>query len=207
MVEMDAMKIPFAGQLTQQQYVHAQYVHQQGSSRARVAERLMLMFVVLVVLISLAVVPSLLRLVFPIILFGIFFVSFRWLSPRIIIATTWRHHKSLQAPMAGSVTPSGISYDASHFKGEVDWTMFLKYKQSPTLVLLYQSPLVFNLFPRSFFRTDEDWNGFLTLVKDRVPIKVEGEGRAQRLQWLVFLGVILIVGLISFVISLITSLR
>jgi hypothetical protein len=196
------MPIPFVGQLTQQQYLHAQYLHFKPASRGRILRRSMILLLVLGLLLSLAIVPFLLRLIVPVVLLGIFLLSASWFLPRLHVYLTWRYHRSLQAPMSGTITADGIHYKGTHFQGEVTWSMFLKYKQSPQLVLLYQSPLVFNLFPRSFFRTEHEWHAFLELVQQHVPVTVEGEARTQRLQWLTFILFLAGTAIISFLVHL-----
>jgi hypothetical protein len=198
--------IPFSGQLVQQQYLEAQYLHQRPSSRRGGAQRLIFVTIAFMLLVVAVLNPSLLRLVLPIIFLVLVLVGFCWLYPRVVVATTWRHHTSLRAPMSGVVTTRGITYHGSSFRGEVDWSTFVKHKESPTLVLLYQSPLVFNLFPRSFFRTDNEWRMFLAQVQEHVPATLDGEARTRRIQWITFLGMMCIVGLISFVVSLLTAL-
>jgi hypothetical protein len=176
-----AMEVEFTGQLTQQDFLRAQHLHMNLTPRVRLALWVVVVSLVIVMGYAAMVDLSLFITLLPIGLFVVFLIGFSIWLPRVQIASAWRQHKALHDPIYGAATAAGLRYNGAQFSGEIGWPMFLQYKRSDELVLLYQSGNAFNLVPRHAFRSDDDWRVFLAIVEQHVPAQAS-VGQAQR--WL-----------------------
>jgi len=79
--------------------------------------------------------------------------------------------------ISGSVNDQGVSIITENSKSEIKWELYLNYQQIDDLILVYQSKLSFNIFPKRFFQTNEDWGAFINYVRDNVPERKVGVGR------------------------------
>lgn len=48
------------------------------------------------------------------------------------------------------------------------WRMFVRARLDDKTILVYQAPNLFNLLPRSLFRSDEAWERARELVREKV---------------------------------------
>lgn len=199
------MNIAFGGQLTQQDYLDAQYVHQGMTRAERVIQVIVVVGLVLILPIAFLLAPDFLLIALPAVLLCLFASTMNWWLPRIQIPRIWRNQKGLQAPIEGVASEEGIQYNSVHFKNDLSWSLFLMYKLSPTLMLLYQSPKAFNMVPKHMFQNDADWQSFVSIVARNVAdgVKVDQQ-RRQRVQ-VVFFVMLLIGVVIGF--SIISYLR
>ncbi|HEV2853301.1 MAG TPA: hypothetical protein VHC97_10900 [Thermoanaerobaculia bacterium] len=130
--------------------------------------------------------PSGLRLLFV----GVVAYSL-FMGPRKVLQSG----KLLQDPMTGLVTESGVRIETPH-SGQNSWTSS-SGPDRPGPGLLYQSIQVCNAFPREFFGSEADWQAFINLVRQRVPLHPPGERKMERLikvvlLWLVIFIVVLV---------------
>lgn len=83
--------------------------------------------------------------------------------------------KLLQDPQTGLVTENGVCIETPHSRSDFPWDAFFRARIGPDLVLLYQSLQVCNVFPREFFASAADWQAFVDLVRQRVPLHPSGK--------------------------------
>ena len=83
---------------------------------------------------------------------------------------------------------AGIHLETPYSKTDLPWDVFIRAKIGRDVVLLYTSAVgnQVQLFPREFFASETDWNAFVELVRQRVPLKVAAKGLKGR-PWLMFL--------------------
>jgi hypothetical protein len=84
----------------------------------------------------------------------------------------WRsvHRRSpyLSEDINCTVTDLGIEFTSSAAAGLIKWASFIKVKELPDLLLLYQAPNLFNIVPREFFASTADWEYTRELIRARV---------------------------------------
>jgi hypothetical protein len=108
-------------------------------------------------------------------------------------------NKLLQGLYQGTAGDAGIHLETAYTKTDLPWDVFLRAKIGKDVVLLYASTVSnqVQLFPREFFASETDWNAFVELVRQRVPLKIAPKGLRGRI-WLVFLIWMVVFGLIVF---------
>ncbi|MEW5869699.1 MAG: YcxB family protein [Chloroflexota bacterium] len=77
--------------------------------------------------------------------------------------------RDLTSLISGKVTDQTITVKTASLTSELKWNLYHKHKRTPNLVLLYQAEDWYNLFPRSFFHSEDDWRAFLQLVEKNLP--------------------------------------
>jgi len=75
------------------------------------------------------------------------------------------------SPLHGVATDAGIHLESEYGSSSLPWGVFFRFKMTDALVVLYQSSRTMNVFPRSFFGSDEDWRIFRAWVTERVPAR------------------------------------
>jgi len=74
------------------------------------------------------------------------------------------------SPISGCITDTGDSYETRLSKSEHIWTLYRKYKIGGNIVLLYLDKDIFRIFPKRFFKNNEEWESFKKLVEVKVPV-------------------------------------
>jgi len=77
---------------------------------------------------------------------------------------------------SGSITDQSVSIITQQSNSEIKWGIFKYYSQIDETILLYQTKNCFNIFPKRFFRSDEDWITFEKYVKGNIPKRKHGFG-------------------------------
>ncbi len=79
---------------------------------------------------------------------------------------------SAQVPvLSGAITGEGITVDRPEDEGgprSLEWERFAACRLSPGVVLLAYSRGGSEIFPRSYFATDDDWEGFRRLAAEKL---------------------------------------
>ena len=115
---------------------------------------------------SLAVIfEALLPLFVFVLAFGIiYFVIQPWNARRI-----FSQQKTLQVEYEAIISPDMLTTTTQNGHYEMPLADFHKYKVGKDLVLVYQSQVLFHMFPRRFFASDDDFNTFLSYIEARLP--------------------------------------
>jgi hypothetical protein len=90
---------------------------------------------------------------------------------RYLAKKSWNQYKGIKEPFSGTASDSGIQMSAKYGNASWTWDYFIKYKYSKKLVLLYQAPGLFHVFPRSLFESKTDWSTFVELIKVNISLK------------------------------------
>ena len=152
-----AAKVKYEGFITQELFAKAQHLHV-GKWRL-----LLWLFPVLMTVWSLVFLQDSLTSV---LVFGVSCLFPVVLSR--ISARQWRriHRESpyLQEPVNATLTDEGIEFLTATSSGVLPWSRFIKMKESDDLVLLYQAPNLFNIVPKEFFASPQQWADARALV-------------------------------------------
>ena len=81
----------------------------------------------------------------------------------------WREYKRRRDEFTPMTAEDVKRWRASPSNVGEKWDVFVSYEYARPIVLLYKRNGFVYLFPRSLFKSDDDWNTFLDLVKRKMP--------------------------------------
>lgn len=104
--------------------------------------------------------------------FGIVCIALRCqIRTRRAIAKQWQDGGGCFATTKGRISHLGIHLDNSDSPAMLEWSTFTGYRVSKEIVILYGSAQCPNVIvARSKFRSDGDWQVFVTMVRTRLHI-------------------------------------
>jgi hypothetical protein len=164
------MEIQFTGQITQKDFLQAQSLHRKTSKAPLFLGGLFICMLIVTVITSISE-PALLGTAIPVFVILIIIIAVSWGGPRLQAINIWKNSKSLQKPLSGKITEDKINLEGAYSEGSVSWKAYVSYKQSANMILLYQSPNLMNIFLKTYFKDEKDWEDFKELVKKNVPEK------------------------------------
>jgi hypothetical protein len=82
----------------------------------------------------------------------------------------WLYRKSgyLSGSVEGELSERGVTLRFPNARSDLSWKLFEKAVHSSDVVLLYQSPISFNILSREFFDSESDWKRAVELVDRHV---------------------------------------
>ncbi|MDF3130304.1 YcxB family protein [Kiritimatiellaeota bacterium B1221] len=80
----------------------------------------------------------------------------------------YRNYKLIQAPFEWVFTKERIFSKTAHSEAYVDWDAFIKWRVGKKYVLLYQASNLMNIIPKEGFVSDEDFAAALELFKEKL---------------------------------------
>ena len=119
-------------------------------------------------------------LIFPAI--AILAVVFRLAQPYLSARNMAKNGSGAASRLSGKVSGQGITLQTPNATSELQWTLYSRSRSSADLVLLYQQNNWFNYFPRRFFQSDGDWERFLHLVAQKIPLQGQETGEKETLR-------------------------
>lgn len=153
------MKI--ACQLTEEDYVRAQYLHLRPRPVFFAALVLMLAAAVVLIVLKLFVHPSATTQPAPYVMLavlGYLAARFFFIMP-MSAKRIYREQKTLHDPYEVEITEETIRFTSQHGDSSAAWRQLHKYKVGRDFILLYPSREVFHMFPRRWF-SDEQFAEF-----------------------------------------------
>jgi hypothetical protein len=159
--------IPFEGTLTYEDFLHAQRLHAGARGSMLVPAILCLLWAILMFL-SLALQRK------PVALWEYWFLGLPvlvvpvLLLRRLRIRRLWASSKLNGQPMAGHISEVGVELRLPILEARMTWSAYLRSKADDDLLLLYQQPATFNMFPKRFFRDDADWRACRELIEQHL---------------------------------------
>lgn len=195
------MEIPFEGQITQQDYLQAQSLHRELPKPLIISGGIFLAFLFIGTIVSAVLEPIIFRTALPMVAILAVVFGLVWWLPRFLAINNWKNSKAFQAPLSGTITSQSIHFTGKHFSSSVNWGVFTDFKRSPNILVLYQSPNTFNIFPKAFFKNEVDWN-MLNEFVDRKVFKDTSQDLPRKVSYIA-IGVIVVVAMIvSFINSI-----
>jgi hypothetical protein len=87
----------------------------------------------------------------------------------LVLRRYWRNNKISQYPVSGSLSDEALTWNVEGLSsGRYPWNLMLAYRDSPSLLLVYQGPNQVFYFLPHFFADDAQWHACRTLVKSRL---------------------------------------
>jgi 4-amino-4-deoxy-L-arabinose transferase-like glycosyltransferase len=105
---------------------------------------------------------------FPGLLIFFIFATFPWWVPYIQLASFDQKTNIYRNNVFGTIDDTGISINSAEIKTSFQWSVFIDYKLSKDLCMLYQSRNCFNLFKPDMFGTREEWDKFVSFAADKI---------------------------------------
>lgn len=94
------------------------------------------------------------------------FVRLLYLPRRV--RRVYSQQRSLQLPFEGVCTESGIESTNANTTSRLPWSHLIRWKEGPTLFVVYQSDLMFNIVPKRCFAQPEQVDEFRALLTERL---------------------------------------
>ena len=91
--------------------------------------------------------------------------------PRMQLIAFRNPNSQLRMPRSGEITEEQISTSGPNYSNVTRWDLYINYRLSDNVIALYTSRNCFNIFPRSMFATEDDWQSFVEMVKTKVKKK------------------------------------
>jgi hypothetical protein len=103
---------------------------------------------------------------------GIFFVvallAMPFFQPFLDARSVHRKGNIYYNPIQGTVDERGLSLDNGQVKTDFLWVNYTSYREAPGIVLLYQGRNCVNILTRPLFASQEDWDTFTALVREKI---------------------------------------
>ncbi|HWS72603.1 MAG TPA: YcxB family protein [Thermoanaerobaculia bacterium] len=97
-------------------------------------------------------------------------------------------NKTLQGPIRGVARESGIEINGDYTTANYPWSVLHRHEVAGDVMLLYVSPRIAHILPRSFFGSDAEWDAFRTVVAANVPAKVKQRSLVKTIAiWIVII--------------------
>jgi YcxB-like protein len=154
--------------LEPEDYIKAQYLHMQPSPWLKYLGIALLSLCLVIVAAS---VPSSVSLataisVFaPILLLGVIYGFMLLFIIPWNVRRIFAQQKTLHLEYQTVISPEMIESTSENGTMRMRLSDFHKYKVGKDLILLYHSQIVFHMFPRRFFASEEDFNTFLSYLE------------------------------------------
>jgi hypothetical protein len=148
--------IEVSGEITEQDYLHAQSFHVKARPLLRLGVTLVLFgCVALIALLVLyggsrGTTTTVLACVVPLAVLGALVLLGRFSRRR-----TYRKQRSLQGTHRFVLSDAGLAAESPHGSGEIRWSAFVRWEESPEIFLLYEADNLFHMLPKRWLGGDE----------------------------------------------------
>jgi hypothetical protein len=174
------MQINFSGQITKQEFVKAYKIHYNQQFK-----KTKLLFGIFLVILACSTFSTIFLLIsenatiqkpylIPLVLIPFLILTYPWWSILIISRTYEKKENGYNGPIHGSINDQGLTIFTRLANANFYWPVFSSYKKSNNMILLYQGKNCFNIFTQSLFATQEDWQQFEEVLKQRLPVRNSG---------------------------------
>jgi hypothetical protein len=90
----------------------------------------------------------------------VYFLLQPHISSYFIASRLWKL-PSMREPLTGTVSDYGIAYSSAKARRDIAWESFAKVRKTEDLIVLLTADGTLSLFPRGFFKNDDDWRKLL----------------------------------------------
>lgn len=87
---------------------------------------------------------------------------------RQLIGNIWKQNVNLHHSIAVEVTEAGLMLTRPNATSRMNWQVFSKFLETPNLFLTYQSPQLFNIFPKRVFVNPVQTDEFRSLLQTHI---------------------------------------
>jgi hypothetical protein len=90
-----------------------------------------------------------------------------FLRPYFVARKLWEN-PGTRRPLRGTVTNRGITYVLPEGENQIEWGRFNRLQRNDQMVTLVRKDGLLIVFPRSFFKSENNWKKFNRLVDEKV---------------------------------------
>lgn len=163
------MQIHYAGKITKDDFLQAIFLNSPRLKFQRWFFAIVLFFVAFSLIYLWAAGPaSIVEGLFPGLAIFFIFGTFPWWMPYIQLTSFDQKTNIYRNSVFGMIDETGISINSTEVKTSFQWSVFIDYKLSKDLFMLYQSRNCFNLFKPSMFGTREEWDKFVSFATNKI---------------------------------------
>jgi hypothetical protein len=163
------MPINFQGQINKKEYMKALEINLSQIKWLKWVSGLILGIVIFSAVVTIWLNPSMVKTLFPSIVFPLILLTFPWWIIYLQAASYNQKGNIYHTPINGFTNETGIAINGQETKSFILWKAFTHYKHNHSMVLLYQGKSCFNIFTSNLFKNDEDWIKFL----DEISVNIE----------------------------------
>ena len=166
------MEIIFRGQYDKNLFYKSVLLANQPPKNRRIVQSFMLAFIlvaIVVLVIRLVQTRDILghaTYIVVVMLIGAF-LGRSYLQPYLAARKMWAN-PSVRRKLAGVITKIGIEYRLEAGNNEITWERFTRVRKAQNLVTLVTREGLLVIFPRSFFKSEADWQKFGKLVDTKI---------------------------------------
>jgi hypothetical protein len=84
--------------------------------------------------------------------------------------TTWRLSDEKDRNQEGLITETHIVQKWKFGEHKYSWAIINDFLLSHDVMLLFDNSRIFQFFPKHFFASEDDWQAFLALVREKLPL-------------------------------------
>jgi hypothetical protein len=174
------MEINFSGLITKKEFVNAIKIHYNQQLK-----RTKLFFGIILVIFACSILSTVFLLIsenttiqkpylIPLMLIPLILLTYPWWIPLLSGRSYDKKENGYNGPIHGSINDQGITIFTKLANANLYWSAYSSYILKDNLLLLYQSKNCFNIFTRSLFTSDEDWQKSIIFISQKLPVKKAG---------------------------------
>jgi hypothetical protein len=175
------MEIEFYGNYAKAEYIQAVAAITKPSRRATIIRYCLIAVAIVIYIVYFATVATkenqstfdLARVSRHAISIGIllYFILQPYISAYQTASRLWKG-TDIQTPIRGFVSSQGITYIFANGRKEIPWDQFAKIRKTGKFIALLTPEGIFSLLPRSFFKSENDWNTVLQWASSKVVVAI-----------------------------------
>jgi uncharacterized membrane protein YhdT len=100
--------------------------------------------------------------------FGVAVLAMPFFQPFLDAQAVHRKGSIYYNPIQGTIDEGGLSLDNGQVKTDFLWDDYTSFREAPGIVLLYKGRNCVNILTRALFASQEDWDTFTALVREKV---------------------------------------
>ncbi len=167
------MKIIFSGSISKQEYLKAIKFNYEKSLRGtKILFGIILFFFVFSIIFLTIVQPAFFPQKFlyflPAMVGLLVFFSFPFWLPLFFANSYERPENIYRYPVSGEIDEDEILLVSNSARSTLQWNFYTKYNFYKDMVLLFRGNNSLDIFSRSLFSTEEDWQSFIELAKTNI---------------------------------------
>jgi hypothetical protein len=171
------MEIHYAGKISKNDFLKALLLNNsQLNSRKWMTGTILLFFVFAIIFLQLQS-PSILAekaeifsSLYPGMLIGLVFMTYPWWTPYLQSMSYNQKGNIYRDNVYGLINETQVTINGTNIQAVFQWNGYIDYKVAKDMLLIYQGKNNFNVFTKSMFSNQDEWEKLLSLAKDKVAL-------------------------------------
>jgi hypothetical protein len=167
--EIDPMQTTYQGKVSQREYFRALELHSSQLNWMKWGLGIFLAITIVSFVVTSLRDPAIFSAFLPGMVFLVVILSSPWWTVALQAGSYNKKENIYHAPIRGFINDYEITVSAENSHANILWSAFTHYKKADGLILLYQGKNSFNIFTKSMFQNEADWNQLLEVLQTRFP--------------------------------------